>query len=84
MSPRSGDREPLLTRRELVQYLHDNNYPISGDTLDRLCAPACGEGPPLAGCWGGRGYYDAKQALAWARNRFGTNELRRSRRGAGS
>jgi len=76
VSPKSRDRKPLLTRRELVQFFRDNEFPISSGTLDQLCAPSRGEGPPLAGVWGGKGFYDPVRALAWAHSRFGTNELR--------
>jgi hypothetical protein len=69
-----------LTRQELVEYLRSNGYPISFSTLNRLCAPSCGAGPPMAGTWGGRAFYDAVRALKWAHSRFGVNELRRSRR----
>jgi hypothetical protein len=68
-----------LTRRELVEYLAENGYPISLHSLNRLCAPSCGEGPPLIGVWGGKGFYNPGRALVWARSRFGKNELRRSR-----
>lgn len=67
-----------LTRRELVEYLRANGYPISLHSINRLCAPSCAEGPPIAGVWGGKGFYDPARALAWARARFGANELRRS------
>jgi hypothetical protein len=80
VSHRSRDRKSLLTRRELIQLFRDNDFPISRGTLDQLCAPASGEGPPLAGVWGGRGFYDTGKALAWARRRFGRRELRRKRR----
>jgi hypothetical protein len=73
------DRE-RLTRRQLVEYLGAHGFPISLHSLNRLCAPSCGEGPPLVGVWGGKGFYDPAGALVWARGRFGTNELRRSRR----
>jgi hypothetical protein len=72
--------DDLLTRRELREYLRAHGFPISFATLDRLCAPSVGEGPPLAGVWGGKGFYDPARALAWARSRFGTAELRRTRR----
>jgi hypothetical protein len=74
----------LLTRREVVEYLRANDYPLSLSTMNRLCAPARAQGPPMAGVWGGKAFYDPARALAWARSRFGTNELRRSWRGAGS
>jgi hypothetical protein len=73
------DRE-YLTRRELVEYLHANGYPISLSSLNRLCAPRYAQGPPMAGVWGGQAFYAPAQAIEWARARFGANELRRSRR----
>jgi hypothetical protein len=73
-----------LTRRELVEYLDKNGYPLSLHSLNRLCAPLHDEGPPLAGVWAGKAFYDPGCALAWARSRFGSKELRRTRRGAGS
>jgi hypothetical protein len=73
-----------LTRRELVEYLGKNGYPISLHSLHRMCAPLHDQGPPLAGVWGGKAFYDSALALAWARSRFSANELRRSRRGTGS
>jgi hypothetical protein len=80
MPPKPIDRDHRLTRRELTDYLGAEGYPISLHSLNRLCAPSCGEGPPLLGVWGGKAFYDAACALAWARSRFDTNELRRSRR----
>ena len=82
MSPNPVGRG-YLTRRELVEHFDANDYPISLHSLNRLCAPTCGEGPPLAGVWGGKGFYDPGRALAWARPRFGATELRRSRQGTG-
>jgi hypothetical protein len=84
MRPKLIDRDRHRTRRELAEYLSANGYDISIHSLNRLCAPSCGEGPPLVGVWGGKGFYEVGRALAWARSRFGTNELRRNRRGAGS
>jgi hypothetical protein len=69
-----------LTRRALVEYLRANGYPISLHSLNRLCAPRCGQGPTMAGVWGGKAFYTPYRALKWARARFGANELRRTRR----
>jgi hypothetical protein len=69
----------LLTRREVVEYLRANDYPLSLSTMNRLCAPACAQGPPMAGVWGGKAFYAPAQAIEWARDRFGGNELRRRR-----
>jgi hypothetical protein len=70
----------LLTRREVVEYLRANDYPLSLSTMNRLCAPTCAQGPPVAGVWGGKAFYAHTQVLEWARVRFCANELRRSRR----
>jgi len=82
MASKLLDRDHHRTRRELAEYLSANGYDISVHSLNRLCAPSCGEGPPLAGVWGGKGFYEVNRALAWARSRYGMNELRRSRRSA--
>jgi hypothetical protein len=34
----------LLTRREVVEYLRANDYPLSLSTMNRLCAPAQASG----------------------------------------
>ena len=82
MSPKHVDNR-LLTRREVVEYLRANAYPLSLSTMNRLCAPACAQGPPTAGVWGGKAFYAPVQALEWARARFGSNKLRRSSRETG-
>jgi hypothetical protein len=67
-------RDPeLMTRRELAEHLSSNGYPTTLHMLNHICGR--GEGPPVAGVWGGRFYYDVSKALAWARSRFRTNEL---------
>jgi hypothetical protein len=82
VSSKSGHRDRLLTRPELAEYLSANNYPTSLGTLNRLCAPSVGAGPPPEGCWAGKAFYDPARALAWARRRFGEMELRRNRQKA--
>jgi hypothetical protein len=71
-----------LTRRELARYLTANGYPTSFATLNRLCAPSCGAGPPTAGVWAGQAYYEPVRAIAWARSRFRSTEMTRGRRRA--
>jgi hypothetical protein len=66
------------TRREIAEYLSENGYPISLNTLNRLSARD--QGPPAAGVWRGQFLYDPNTALAWARDRFRTSELPRGRR----
>jgi hypothetical protein len=74
------DRDRYLTRRELAEYLGANGYPITLHSLNRLCAPTRGQGPPMEGVWGGKAFYAPSRALEWARARFSAHELRRSRR----
>jgi hypothetical protein len=71
-SSTSIDRE-YLTRRQLAEFLTDRGYKTSKSTLDKLCMPSRGEGPPAAGFWGNRALYDPNKALAWAKNRFRTD-----------
>jgi hypothetical protein len=61
------------TRRELALFLTDNGYPISINTLNRLCQPSVGQGPPTCGRWGSRVLYDDVECLAWAQRRAGIN-----------
>jgi hypothetical protein len=39
--------KPLMTRRQIAA-LRANGFPIGDGTLMKLCAPALGEGPPVA------------------------------------
>jgi hypothetical protein len=77
-----GTNREYLTRSNLAKFLTNNGYPVSPSTLAKLCAPARGEGPPAAGVWLGRPFYDPAKGLAWARSRFRKTELTRGRRGA--
>jgi hypothetical protein len=59
-----------MTRRQIGAYLRANGFPIGDGTLMKLCAPACGEGPPVAAWLGRRALHDPDAALAWARSRL--------------
>jgi hypothetical protein len=64
-----------LTRDDLYELLRGHGYPIDRSTLDKLCMPSCGEGPPVAAYWPGAGanqrpLYEAETALAWAESRL--------------
>lgn len=64
------DNSPeFLTRSELGVFLRGRGFPIGESTLDKLCAPARCEGPPVAKYWGKRPLYTPAEALAWARAR---------------
>jgi hypothetical protein len=43
-----SDLPQYLTRVQLLELLQKSGYPISKSTLDKLCAPAVGQGPPVA------------------------------------
>jgi hypothetical protein len=45
-------RAELMTRRQLVEFLNENGYPISIDTLNRYCMPSLAIGPEAKGAWG--------------------------------
>jgi len=62
------------TRDQAWEWLIKNGFPIGRSTFDKLCAPACGKGPPPAAMWpGGRGrnafrpLYEPQAVLAWAK-----------------
>jgi hypothetical protein len=57
------------TRRELALFLTEHGYPISVNTLNRLCQPSVAQGPPVAGRWGSRDLYDDATLLEWAEER---------------
>jgi hypothetical protein len=61
--------QKLGTRDQLGAYLRANGYPIANSSLDKLCMPSCGEGPPVARWFGRRPLYDFEQGLRWAKAR---------------
>jgi hypothetical protein len=63
----------FLTRDQLHQLLVQHGIPLGRSTLDKLCAPAVNQGPPVAAIWPGRGknvrpLYEPAAALAWAKS----------------
>jgi hypothetical protein len=66
-----NSKPPLrLTRRQLGEKLRKLGYPIGNSTLNKICAPAIGQGPPIAAYWGSRALYDLNDAIAWAEARL--------------
>jgi hypothetical protein len=63
-------KPPLMTRRQIAAYLRANGFPIGDGTLMKLCAPALGEGPPVAAWLGNRALHDPDVAIEWARSRL--------------
>jgi hypothetical protein len=62
--------KPRLTRRQLAAKLRELGYPIGDGTMAKLCAPAVGQGPPVAAWWGNRTLYDLDAGIAWAESRL--------------
>jgi hypothetical protein len=60
----------FVTREQLRQYLNAIGFPVTAGTMNQLCAPARGEGPPIAGFWGARAVYRLEDGIAWARSRL--------------
>jgi hypothetical protein len=65
------------TRQQLLAILHENGFPLGKSTLDKLCAPAIGAGPPVFAWWGKRPIYDFNEGLAWAENRLRPTRARK-------
>jgi autotransporter passenger strand-loop-strand repeat protein len=57
--------KPLMTRRQIAAYLRANGFPIGDGTLMKLCAPAQGEGPPVAAWLGNRALHDPDVVIEW-------------------
>jgi hypothetical protein len=63
--------EALMTRAQTRAFLNDElGIPLGESTLDKLCAPSVGQGPPVAAYWGKRPLYSKAAARAWAENRL--------------
>jgi hypothetical protein len=63
--------KPRLTRKQLGKRLREHyGFPIGDSTLAKLCAPAIGQGPPVAAWWGNRPLYDEDEAVIWAERRL--------------
>jgi hypothetical protein len=58
-----------MTRKQLGAFLRERGYPVSDSVLNKLCAPAVNDGPPVAGWWGHRPLYDPEDASEWAERR---------------
>jgi hypothetical protein len=61
---------PRLTRRQLVDYLRGHGIPVTMHAMNKYCAPARNEGPPVVAYWGRLPLYNPDQALEWAEKRL--------------
>jgi hypothetical protein len=55
-----------LMLRDVPEYLWEQRgFRISHSTLQKLSAPGCSQGPPVAGHWGRRVLFDPAEVLRW-------------------
>jgi hypothetical protein len=59
-----------LTRRQLVDFLRDEGYPVTLHAMNKFCSPARNEGPQVAAYWGRLELYEPATALVWAQKRL--------------
>jgi hypothetical protein len=63
--------ERYLMLKDIPAFLYEQRgIRISLSTLEKLCAPACNEGPPVASYWGRRPLRRPDDVLAWADSRL--------------
>jgi hypothetical protein len=72
MIEQSDATDKLATRDELVEIIKKETVGLSftRGSMNQLCAPSRGEGPPVEGYIGRRPFYSVKKGLAWAQNRL--------------
>jgi hypothetical protein len=61
----------LMTRKQALEFLPAQGFPISEAYFSKLCLPSRNSGPPIARWFGGRPLYEAGPTLAWAHSRCG-------------
>ena len=69
-TPSSQHWPPKLTRQMLGPFLREHGYPIGDSTVEKVCAPAVGEGPEVACYWGNRALYEQATVLQWAESQL--------------
>jgi hypothetical protein len=57
----------FLTRKQMVEHLNRHGFPLSQNTIDKLCAPAVGRGPKVEAWLGKKPLYSPDRALEWAK-----------------
>ena len=71
----SDDR--LCTRDELRRVIKEvTGVDISRGTMNQLCSPSRGEGPPVEGWLGRRPLYSASRGVEWAKGRLQSKPYR--------
>jgi hypothetical protein len=65
------DDDKLIARDELPTVIREaTGLKLTPGTLNKLCSPSRGEGPPVEGYVGRRPFYSTKKTIEWAMNRL--------------
>jgi hypothetical protein len=67
-----------MTRSELRVFLNSEGFPLGESTLEKLCMPSRGEGPPIECFWGNRPLYRPDRGLDWAKSRLTPTRIRKA------
>jgi hypothetical protein len=59
-----------FTRKQMVEYLRDQGFPVTMHAMNKYCAPARNEGPQPVAYWGRLPLYEPESALKWAEARL--------------
>lgn len=62
----TNNEEPLLTRRQALEYINALGFPIRESYFNKICLPARNEGPRIERRWGHRPLYRAEDVKIWA------------------
>jgi hypothetical protein len=61
---------PRLTRKQAVEWLNANGYPIAQRHFEKLSAPSNGAGPEPVAVFGSRYLYEEAGLRAWGESRL--------------
>ncbi len=59
-----------LTQTQIGPFLREHGYPYGDSTIQKLCSPAIGGGPPIAAWQGKRPLRTPEGCIAWAESRL--------------
>ena len=68
-----------LTQKQIGPFLREHGFPYGASTIDKLCSPAVGQGPPISAWQGRRPLRTPENVLAWAESRLGEGGRRNAR-----
>jgi hypothetical protein len=65
-----GEPEKYWTRMQLALRLQQEGFPVTTNSMNRLCAPAVNKGPKPAAMWGRVHLYTLDEGMRWAEARL--------------